>query len=121
MFFGAFEVLFFLAFITIMGTFLVTALRGLGRWKQDNRSPVLHVQATVVTKRSRIGGHHHGDLDTPGNRHAYTDYFVTFQVESGDRMELNVPGLEYGMLAEGDYGKLAFQGTRYLGFLRGEN
>ena len=31
-----------------------------------------------------------------------TSYYVTFQVESGDRMELSVSGREYGMLAEGD-------------------
>lgn len=45
-------------------------------------------------------------------------YYVTFEVESGDRMELHVPGREYGQLAEGDKGKLSFQGTRYLGFER---
>ena len=45
-------------------------------------------------------------------------YYVTFQVESGDRMELSVRGKEYGLLAEGDYGRLTFQGTRYLGFQR---
>ena len=44
--------------------------------------------------------------------------YVTFQVESGDRMELAVSGREYGMLAEGDIGKLTFQGTRYLAFKR---
>lgn len=41
-------------------------------------------------------------------------YYATFQVESGDRMELSVSGTEYGLLAEGDMGKLTFQGTRYL-------
>lgn len=34
-------------------------------------------------------------------------------------MELGVSGSEYGMLAEGDSGKLTFQGTRYLSFERG--
>ena len=29
-----------------------------------------------------------------------------------------VSGLEYGMIAEGDEGKLTFQGTRYLSFDR---
>jgi hypothetical protein len=32
---------------------------------------------------------------------ASTWYYVTFQVESGDRMELAVRGSDYGMLAEG--------------------
>ena len=47
-----------------------------------------------------------------------TRYYATFQVESGDRMELYIPRNEYGLLAEGDRGKLTFQGTRYLGFER---
>ena len=34
------------------------------------------------------------------------------------RMELSVTGREYGMLSEGDAGRLSFQGTRYLGFER---
>ena len=44
--------------------------------------------------------------------------YVTFQVESGDRMELSIDGSEYGLLAEGDEGVLTLQGTRYLGFDR---
>ena len=47
-----------------------------------------------------------------------TSYYVTFQVDSGDRMEFKVSGSEYGVLAEGDFGKLSFQGSRYLNFVR---
>ena len=50
--------------------------------------------------------------------HTFTTYYVTFQVESGDRIELRLSGTEYGQLAEGDTGRLSFQGTRYLGFER---
>ena len=45
-------------------------------------------------------------------------YYVIFEVESGVWMEFSVYGEEYGMLAEGDEGKLTFQGSRYLGFER---
>ncbi len=34
-------------------------------------------------------------------------------------MEFHVRGEEFGLLAEGDTGKVTFQGTRYLGFTRG--
>lgn len=47
-----------------------------------------------------------------------TSYYVTFQVESGDRIEFLVAEMEYGMLAEGDEGKLTFQGKRFKGFDR---
>ena len=42
----------------------------------------------------------------------------TFEFESKDRTEFRVNGKEYGMIAEGDYGKLKFQGTRFLEFNR---
>ena len=47
-----------------------------------------------------------------------TIYYVTFQVQSGDRLELEVGSDEFGYLIEGDYGNLSFQGTRFLGFER---
>jgi hypothetical protein len=47
-----------------------------------------------------------------------TTYYVTFEVESGDRMELKMTGEQFGLIAEGDKGRLTFQGTRYLGFDR---
>lgn len=43
---------------------------------------------------------------------SYTTYYVTFEVESGDRIELIVPDREYGLMVEGD------QGTRYISFDR---
>lgn len=117
--FRAFEVLFFLVFCLVLGTFLFVAVRGLSQWSKNNRSPRLTVNARVVAKRTHVSHHHHsGNTDFGGHYHVTTGYFVTFQVESGDRMELSVTGPEYGMLIEGDSGKLTFQGTRYLGFER---
>ena len=44
--------------------------------------------------------------------------FERYSVVGGNRMELRLSGTEYGQLAEGDTGRLSFQGTRYLGFER---
>ena len=79
--------------------------------------------ATVVSKRADISHHHHANAGDATGAHGYhtstsTSYYVTFQVESGDRMELHMSGSEYGLLIEGDRGNLTFQGTRYLGFER---
>ena len=49
---------------------------------------------------------------------SHTTYYVTFEAESGDRTEFRVSGREYGSIAEGDQGKLTFQGTRYISFDR---
>ena len=114
--FGLFNIMFTLVFIIVIGTFIMVAVKGISQWNKNNNSPRLTVPATVVAKRTNVS-HHHGT----GNHHHHsssTTYYVTFQVESGDRMELHVMGNEFGMLIEGDSGKLTFQGTRYLGFER---
>ena len=50
---------------------------------------------------------------------AYTDYFATFEFESGDRMDLRIPSNQYEYIVDGDNGKLTFQGTRFLKYERG--
>ncbi len=111
--FGLFEVMFPLMFLLVFGIFLVTFVRMIGQWNKNNHSPRLTVPATVVSKRTNVSHHHHDH-----HTHHSTSYYVTFQVDSGDRMELHMTGQEYGMLVEGDKGNLTFQGTRYLGFER---
>ena len=112
--FSIFPFLFITVFVIVIGTFIVTAVRGVGTWSKNNASPRLTVSAEVAAKRTCVS-HHQGQNDM---HHSSTRYYATFQVESGDRMELAVSGPEYGMLAEGDRGTLTFQGTRYLGFER---
>lgn len=116
--FDMFSIMFTTVFVIVIGTFIVTAIRGIGQWSKNNNSPRLTVPATVVTKRTNVTRHHHGGANGHHHHHTSTTYYVTFQVESGDRMELHVSGAEYGMLAEGDNGSLTFQGTRYHGFER---
>ena len=113
-----FAVLFFIMFAVVIGTVAVTAVRGLTQWKRNNDSPRLTVPAAVVAKRADVSRRRHGGAGNHHHYHTSTAYFVTFEVESGDRMELYVAGPEYGTLVEGDRGKLTFQGTRYLGFER---
>ena len=114
MFGGGFEILFFLIFALVLCLFIVMIVRGVSQWHRNNNSPRLTVEATVVAKRTNVSRHHTDNTMS----HTFTTYYATFQVESGDRMELEVDGSDYGMLVEGDTGKLSFQGTRYLGFER---
>ena len=116
--FDMFSIMFTIVFIIVIGTFIVTAIRGISQWNKNNNSPILTVPATVVTKRTNVTRHHHGGANGHHHHHTSTTYYVTFQVESGDRMGFHVSGAEYGMLAEGDNGRLTFQGTRYHGFER---
>ncbi len=114
--FSMFNILFVVVFILVIGIFVVTIVRGIGEWSKNNHSPKLTVPATIVSKRAHHSRHHHAGEHH--HSHSSTSYYVTFQFESGDRMELHVSGAEYGLLIEGDQGNLSFQGTRYLGFER---
>ncbi|MED1472570.1 DUF2500 domain-containing protein [Bacillus salipaludis] len=97
-------------FVIVISTILFTIIKGITQWNKNNHSPKLNINARVVAKRTAVRG--------GGETRAHSDYFVTFEVESGDRMELEVKDDDFGMLVEGDQGELTFQGTRYLGFIR---
>ena len=118
--FTIFQIMFTLAFLLVIGMFIVIAVKGISQWNKNNHSPRLTVPATIVAKRTNVSHHHHHNHGGTGMHHTThsTTYYVTFQVESGDRMELHVAGHEFGMLIEGDRGMLTFQGTRYLRFER---
>ena len=102
-----FIILFFIAFFLIIG-------KNIAQWFENENSPRLTVPAKIVDMCTQTH-HHHSN----GHHHHTHTYHVTFEVESGDRMELKVSRNEYGMLVVGDSGRVSFQGTRYLGFERG--
>ena len=117
------EMIFPVLFILVFGVIIFTLAKGISTWNKNNHSPRLTVEAKIVAKRQNTTHHNHPTAGDVTGAHGYhttssTSYYVTFQVESGDRMEMAVSGLEYGMIAEGDEGKLTFQGTRYLSFDR---
>ncbi len=120
---GVFDIIFGIMFIAIFGIIIVTIINNISTWNKNNNSPRLTVDATVVSKRTEVVQQQHAHGGDMSGAQGYsttvsTFYYVCFQVESGDRMEFGVKGKEYNMLREGDYGKLNFQGTRYLGFER---
>lgn len=116
--FGMFQVMFTIVFLLCTGTFVVILVKGISEWNKNNHSPRLTVPATIVAKRTNVSRHRHGGANGHHHHHTTTSYYVTFQVESSDRMEFHITGQEYGLLVEGDKGNLSFQGTRYLGFER---
>lgn len=104
-------------FIVVLGVILFSLFKNLKEWNYNNKQPQLTVPAIIVTKRTKVSRTTHSH-----NHHlhsnSHTNYFVTFEVESGDRMELHVKENEFGLLAEGDKGRLTFQGTRFIGYDR---
>jgi hypothetical protein len=106
-----------LALITliIFTLFIVARVIGLLTQNRNNTGgtdqPVLTVEATVAGKRILADG---SGITVA----SYTKYFITFEVRSGDRIELFVPQAEYGLSVEGDAGELTFQGRRFVKFER---
>ncbi|RUL53635.1 DUF2500 domain-containing protein [Lysinibacillus antri] len=94
-------------FIIVIGTVLHMIFSSIKQGAKNNASPTLTVPAKVVTKRTSVFGDH-----------TRTTYYTTFEVESGDRMEFQIAGEQYGLLAEDDLGLLTFQGTRFITFER---
>ena len=109
--FGTFGIVFILIFalssLLFIGLFAFILIKNFTQKQKNDASPRIAVDAEVVAKRTYVQGDH-----------AYTTYYATFQVDSGDRMELMVPYNQFGYLIEGDRGRLTFQGTRFLQFER---
>jgi hypothetical protein len=100
----------YFGFILFLGVFIFILSKNIKEWHKNNNSPRLTVNAMIVAKRRSSHHHHNG-----GTTHSY---HVTFQFESGDRLEMRVPRGEFGVLVEGDRGNLTLQGTRYISFER---
>ena len=111
-----FSILFFVAFLFVFSIFVLTGLKSITEWNKNNNSPKLTVDARVIKKRNQVSNSDY--LDHNGMIHTTSSisYYVTFQVEREDQIEMRLSRKDYIMLVEGDYGKLTFQGTRYISF-----
>lgn len=101
-------------FIFVFASIFLTLLKGLKQWNLNNKQPQLSVSAKLITKRIKFT--HQKRHNQIG--HNSTSYFITFEVESGERMEFRVDGLIYGKFIENDTGILTYQGTRFIKFER---
>lgn len=104
--------LFFKIFAFIIIGFIAYAIiKSLKIWMSNNESPLITIRCVAVTKRTSVRG-------GAGNSSASTSYYVTFQFDDGERLELQVRDRDYGLIVEGDCGELTYQGTRFKDFDR---
>ena len=116
--FSILPIIVFTIFGIVIAVFVLTIIKGIAEWSRNNASPRLTVDATVVTKRLNVSTYSNAGTHSMANVNSTTRYYVTFEIANGDRLEFAVHGDEYGVLVEGDRGKLTYQGTRFLGFAR---
>lgn len=80
--------------------------------EREGKQAVYNMEAAVKAKRTLVE-------PAPENPNVpRTRYFVTFHKRDGNRVELEVPGEDYGLAAEGDEGILVWQGDEYVVFKR---
>ncbi len=113
--FSIFSILFSVVSLFIVGCVIAVFVSVLRERHKNRQSPRLTVEAKIVSRRE---SHSSSMNQTTHMMDTFTTYYATFEVASGDRMELRIPRADYGMLAEGDFGDLTFQGTQFLEFRR---
>ena len=100
-----------LALLVLVGIPVALAVARVARRRSfDRSSPAQQSEARVLDKRTHMTG--------GGDTAVDQRYFVTFQLSSGERLELAVSGSDSGVLMPGDEGTVHWQGSRYLGFAR---
>lgn len=85
------NVMFPIMFIIVVGIIIFSLVRGIITWNKNNQSPRLTVSVVVAAKRENITHHQHANVGDLSSAHGFhtttsTSYYVTFLVESGDRI-----------------------------------
>src|SRR5690554_7891755 len=94
-----FNFMFTLVPLLIIGVIIIMIISSISKWSRNNASPRLNRPARVIGKRPHTWG-------GSGRSSAHTSYYITFEFEDGERLELPVSAQAYGMMAEGDIGIL---------------
>ncbi|THF73064.1 DUF2500 domain-containing protein [Cohnella fermenti] len=97
--------------LVVVGGIVLSVGKGVTVWAENNASEVLSRPCRVVDKRTQVWG-------GSGDSGASTNYYITFEFEDRERVELPVRANQYGLIAIGDRGVLTHQGTRFKGFER---
>lgn len=98
---------FVIIMLIITGIIVVMIARG----AKQQAMPTVSVPARIIGRRIEIDGGW-------GNLPSYTNYYVTFELEDGHRIEFKLGGSTYGLLAEGDVGTLNYKGNHFKSFQR---
>jgi Protein of unknown function (DUF2500) len=101
-------------FIFVFAGIFLTLLKVLKQWNFNNKQPKITVSAKLRTKATKVIEQKRNQYIMPSP----TSYLLTFEVVSGESIELSVDGLTYGKFNENEIGILTYQGNRFIHFER---
>lgn len=109
--FSAVPIFIGIIFIAVVAMFIFGIGSSVKQYASNKSKPVETLPARVIAKRPHTWG-------GTGDSSAHTSYYITFELESGERLEMPVSDNFYGMNVEGDTGMLTHQGTQMMSFER---
>jgi hypothetical protein len=93
--------------IIILGILSFVILPRIIRWLRNESAKLVETQGKVISRRANVSSRMFGTS---------TWYYITFEFEENRRIELRVPGNQFGLIVEGDHGKIIFKGSRFINF-----
>lgn len=106
----------FLFFLVVSLGFLTALFDNCKIWTYGGGKPIITVNSKVINKRVRTfhDTQSYGDMIPSYNY--ITSYYVTFEMESEEKLEFSITDVEFENIAIGDTGKLSYQGSKFLAF-----
>lgn len=98
-----FMVFFFIMFFGILAFIIFVVFTMIRKSNAHRKLPRVTTYAKLIEKRTY-------------SSEKFTYYYATFELQSGDRMEIRVPRERAGLIVEGDEGELTFQGDMFVDF-----
>jgi hypothetical protein len=95
--------------IIILGIFLFVIFPRIIKWFRNNSADLIETQAKIISRRTNVSSRMFGTS---------TWYYITFDLDEMRRLELRVTGNQFGLIVDGDHGKVTFKGTRFISFKR---
>ena len=99
--------------ICLIAVFILRFGGNFKEWKQNQQHPRLAVEVLISSKRTH---HTHHYIKGRQIGKGTITYYVTFQLDDGDHIEVKMSEKEYDMLFVGKRGILTFQGTKFFMF-----
>ncbi len=99
-----------LLLLLIITVIVFKIIKSVLEWRHNNKQPILTVNAKVISKRTK------SSRKTVKQHHDSTDYYGTFELENGEKIEFLLTRSEFELIAEEEVGKLTYQGTRFNHF-----